>query len=336
MLAQDQTLGATMKAWLCETLDGIDAMRWQDVPTPQPKPGEVRIAIEAASLNFPDLLIVEGKYQFKPPLPFVPGGEYSGTVDAVGDGVTHVRVGDRVAAVGSIGGFATEACVAATHVLPLPAGMPWDDAAALAFTYGTSYHALMDRAALKPGETVLVLGAAGGVGTAAIQIAKAAGAKVIAGVSSGEKAAMCQKIGADAAINYTTQNLRDALKELTAGKGADVVYDPVGGDLAEPAFRSIAWRGRYLVVGFAAGGIPALPWNLALLKGASVVGVFWGDFVRREPKVFAKDLAQLIQWYAEGRVKPVIDCRLPMTELPAAYRRMGTRQVIGKVVMTRS
>jgi NADPH2:quinone reductase len=324
-----------MKAWLCETLDGIGAMRWQDLPTPEPKPGEVRIAIEAASLNFPDLLIVEGKYQFKPPLPFVPGGEFSGTVDALGAGVTHVKVGDRVAAVGSVGGFATEACVAATHVLPLPEGMPWDDAAAFAFTYGTSHHALMDRAALQAGETVLVLGAAGGVGTAAIQIARAAGAKVIAGVSSDEKAAMCLKIGADAAINYTTQNLREALKELTAGKGPDVVYDPVGGDLAEQAFRSIAWRGRYLVVGFAAGGIPALPWNLPLLKGASVVGVFWGDFVRREPKVFAKGLAQLTQWYAQGLVKPVIDCRLPMTDLPAAYRRMGTRQVIGKVVMTR-
>lgn len=325
-----------MKAWLCESLDGIRAMRWQDVPTPEPKAGEVRIAVQAASLNFPDLLIVEGKYQFKPALPFVPGGEFSGTVDAVGDGVKHLKPGDRVAAVGSTGGFASDACVPAASVLPLPPGMPWDDAAAFAFTYGTSHHALMDRAALQPGETVLVLGAAGGVGTAAVQIAKAAGARVIAGVSSDEKAALCLKIGADAAINYSTQTLRDALKTLTEGKGPDVVYDPVGGDLAEQAFRSIAWRGRYLVVGFAAGGIPALPWNLALLKGASVVGVFWGDFVRREPKAFGKGLAQLIQWYGEGRVKPVIDSRLPMTELPEAYRRMGTREVMGKVVMMRA
>jgi len=323
-----------MKAWLCTTLDGIGAMKWQDVATAEPQAGQVRIAVKAASLNFPDLLIVEGKYQFKPALPFVPGGEFSGVVEAVGEGVSHVKPGDHVAAVGSTGGFATHACVPASSVLPLPAGFPFDDAAAFAFTYGTSHHALVDRAALQAGETVLVLGAAGGVGTAAVQIAKAAGARVIAAVSSDEKAAMCRSIGADATINYSTETLRDALKSLTDGKGPDVVYDPVGGEYAEQAFRSIAWRGRYLVIGFAAGGaIPALPLNLALLKGASIVGVFWGDFVRREPKNFARGLAQLMQWYGEGKVKPVIDCRLPMTELPAAYARMGTRRVLGKVVM---
>jgi NADPH:quinone reductase len=204
---------------------------------------------------------------------------------------------------------------------------------AFILTYATTHHALLDRAALKAGETVLVLGAAGGVGTAAIQIAKAVGARVIAAASSDAKCALCKELGADATINYSTANLRDEIKALTGGKGPDVVYDPVGGDLAEPVFRSIGWRGRYLVVGFAQGGIPALPWNLALLKGASIVGVFWGDFARREPKANARALAELAQWYAAGKVKPVIDQRLPMRELPKAFERMGTRQVRGKLVM---
>ena len=322
-----------MQAWLCETLDGIGAMRWQTQPTPEPAAGEVRIAIEAASLNFPDLLTVVGKYQVKPPLPFVPGSEFAGRIDAVGEGVRHLKVGDAVAVIGSHGGFATHACVAAAHVMPLPPGFDMADGAAFAFTYGTSHHALIDRAALQAGDTVLVLGAAGGVGTAAVQIAKAVGARVIAAASSDDKCALCSRIGADATINYTTTPLREALKELTQGKGPDVIYDPVGGALAEPAFRSIAWRGRYLVVGFAGGDIPALPWNLALLKGASVVGVFWGDFARREPAEHVAAMAQLAQWYAQGLVKPVIDLRLPMSELPAAYARMGARQVRGKVVL---
>ncbi len=322
-----------MKAWLCESLDGIGAMKWLDRPTPAPAAGEMRIEVKAASLNFPDLLIVEGKYQIKPALPFVPGAEFSGVVDAVGDGVTQFKVGDAVAAIGSTGGFATHACVAATQAIALPSGFAFEDAAAFAFTYGTSHHALIDRGALKAGETVLVLGAAGGVGSAAVQIAKAAGARVIAAVSSDEKAVFCLALGADATVNYTTQPLRETIKALTDGKGPDIVYDPVGGDLAEPAFRSIAWRGRYLVVGFAGGGIPALPLNLTLLKGASIVGVFWGEFVRREAKAFSRGMAQLMQWYAEDRVKPAIDIRLPMKELPAAYERMGTRRVMGKVVL---
>lgn len=325
-----------MQAWLCETLDGIGAMRFQTLPTPEPAAGEVRIAIEAASLNFPDLLIVEGKYQFKPTLPFVPGAEYAGRVDAVGAGVTHLKQGDAVAAIGGTGGFATHACVDAARVLPLPSGFATQDGAAFAFTYGTSHHALIDRAQLQPGETVLVLGAAGGVGTAALQIAKAAGARVIAAASTDEKCALCSELGADATLNYSTQNVRETLKALTGGKGPDVVYDPVGGELAEPVFRSIAWRGRYLVVGFAGGGIPALPWNLALLKGASVVGVFWGDFVKREPKASAAALMLLAQWYAQGKIKPVIDQTLPMAELPAAYARMGTRQVRGKLLLVNS
>ncbi len=322
-----------MHAWLCETLDGVDALQWRELPTPEPAAGQVRIAIEAASLNFPDLLIVEGKYQMKPPLPFVPGSEFAGTVDAVGDGIGHLKRGDRVAAIGGTGGFATHAVVDAARVIPLPAGFATADGAAFAFTYGTSHHALIDRAHLQPGETVLVLGAAGGVGSAALQIAKAAGARVIAGTSTDEKCALCSELGADATLNYSTADIRERLKQLTDGKGPDVVYDPVGGVLAEPVFRSIAWRGRYLVVGFAGGAIPALPWNLALLKGASVVGVFWGDFVRREPKASAAALKQLAQWYAEGKVKPVIDQELPMSEIRTAYARMGSRQVRGKLLL---
>jgi NADPH2:quinone reductase len=322
-----------MHAWLCENPVGVEALAWKEVPTPEPRAGEVRIAVRAASLNFPDLLIVQNKYQVKPALPFVPGGEYAGVVEAVGDGVTHLKPGDAVAAVGATGGFATHAIAPAASVIPLPAGFDVEDGAAFAFTYGTSHHALIDRGALKAGETVLVLGAAGGVGTAAVQIAKAAGARVIGAASSDEKCALLREIGADATIQYARENLRDALKTLTDGRGPDVVYDPVGGEWAEPAFRSIAWRGRYLVVGFAGGAIPALPWNLALLKGASVVGVFWGDFVRREPKAFAASLAELAGWYARGLVKPVIDARLPMSALPEAYARMGSRRVRGKLLM---
>ena len=323
-----------MRAWTCENPIGPDALTWKDVPTPDPKAGEVRVAIRAASLNFPDLLIVQGKYQMKPTLPFVPGSEYAGVIDAIGEGVTHLALGDAVAAFGGLGGFATHACVDAALVMPLPKGFAFEDAAAFICTYGTTHHALLDRAALKPGETVLVLGAAGGVGTAAIQIAKAAGARVIAAASTDEKCAFCRELGADASINYSSGALREELKALTDGKGPDVVYDPVGGDLAEPVFRSIAWRGRYLVIGFAQGGIPSLPLNLALLKGASVVGVFWGDFARREPKNNARALAELASWYAQGRIKPVIDQTLPMSALPEAFARMGSRQVRGKLVLT--
>lgn len=325
-----------MHAWLCTTLDGVESLTWQALPTPEPQAGEVRIAIRAASLNFPDLLTVQGKYQVKPPLPFAPGSEFAGTVEAVGEGVAHLKPGMPVAAIGSHGGFATHAVVAAGSVIPLPPGFALTDGAAFAFTYGTSHHALIDRAQLRPGETVLVLGAGGGVGTAALQIAKAGGAKVIAAASSAEKCARLAELGADATVNYGGEGLaalRDQLKALTGGKGPDVIYDPVGGELAEPAFRSIAWRGRYLVVGFAGGQIPALPWNLALLKGASVVGVFWGDFVRREPRASQQALQQLAGWYAEGKLKPVIDQTLPMSELKTAYARMGSRQVLGKVVL---
>jgi NADPH2:quinone reductase len=322
-----------MQAWWCDRLEGVKSLSWREAPTPEPGPGQVRIAVRAASLNFPDLLIVEGKYQMKPPLPFVPGSEYAGHVDALGEGVTHLKPGDPVAAIAGTGGFGTHAVVDAKRVLPLPPGFDVEHGAAFAFTYGTSHHALMDRAALQPGETVFVMGAAGGVGSAAIQIAKAAGARVIAGASTDAKCAFCRELGADETLNYSSQDLRATLKSLTGGKGPDVVYDPVGGDLAEPAFRSIAWRGRYVVIGFALGSIPALPLNLPLLKGASIVGVFWGEFVAREPQANAAGLAQLAQWYAQGKVRPAIDRRMPMAELAAAYARMGSREVQGKLLM---
>jgi NADPH2:quinone reductase len=322
-----------MHAWLCEQPTGPDALQWTELPTPQPKPGEVRVAVRHASLNFPDLLMVQGKYQMKPPLPFVPGVEFSGVVEALGEGVTHLAAGTAVASFGGLGAFGTEVCVDARTVMPLPEGFALDDAAAFLCTYGTTHHALIDRAALQPGETVLVLGAAGGVGTAAIQVAKAAGATVIAAASSNEKCAFCRELGADMTINYTAGDLRGQIKAATGGRGPDVVYDPVGGELAEPVFRSIAWRGRYLVIGFAGGSIPALPLNLALLKGASVVGVFWGDFTQREPARHTAALAELADWYAQGLIRPVIDRRLPIAELGRAFSLMAGRQVRGKLVL---
>lgn len=322
-----------MHAWLCENPTGVDALTWKELPTPTPKTGEVLVAIKAASLNFPDLLMVQNKYQTKPPLPFVPGAEYAGVVEALGDGVTHLKVGQAVACLSGTGGFGTHTLAPAALCMPLPSGFPFVDAAAFIMTYATGHHALVDRGQLKAGETVLVLGAAGGVGTAAIQIAKAMGAKVIAAASSDDKCALCASIGADATINYSTQDLRATLKTLTDGRGPDVIYDPVGGDLAEPALRSIARRGRYLVIGFAAGPIPALPWNLPLLKGASIVGVYWGDFAKHEPKANAAMMAELAQWYGQGKIKPVIDSTRPMSELKAALEYMGSRSVKGKLVM---
>ena len=322
-----------MHAWLCENPIGIDAVTWKELPTPVPAEGQVLIQIKAASLNFPDILIVQNKYQHKPPLPFVPGSEYAGVIEAVGPGVSHLKVGQNVACLSGTGGFGTHTLAPAAMCMPLPDGFSYVDAAAFIMIYATSHHALVDRAQLKAGETVLILGAAGGVGTSAIQIAKAMGAKVIAAASSDEKCALCKSIGADETINYSTQDLRATLKTLTDGKGPDVIYDPVGGEYTEPAFGSIAWRGRYLVVGFAAGPIPALPFNLMLLKGASVVGVFWGDFAKKEPKANAAMMAELAGWYAKGTIKPVIDSTMPMSELKQAYAHMSSRAVKGKLVM---
>lgn len=322
-----------MHAWLCENPVGVDALTWKELPTPRPGKGEVLVRIQAASLNFPDLLIVQNKYQFKPELPFVPGSEYAGVVEALGEGVTGLQVGQAVACLSGTGGFATHTLAPAARCMPLPPGFPAVDAAAFIMIYATSHHALLDRGQLKAGETVLVLGAAGGVGMAAIQIARIAGARVIAAASTDEKCAFCKAQGADETINYATEDLRERLKQLTDGKGPDVIYDPVGGAYTELAFRSIAWRGRHLVIGFAAGEIPAIRINLALVKGASLVGVFWGDFARREPQANAAMMQELATWYAQGRIKPRIDRQMLMSELKAAYARMGSRQVQGKLVL---
>jgi NADPH2:quinone reductase len=308
-------------------------LKWTELPTPTPGADEVLIRIQAASLNFPDLLIVQNKYQMKPALPFVPGSEYAGVIEAIGSEVKHLKVGQTVACLSGTGGFATHTLAPAKLCLPLTPSFNAVDAAAFIMIYATSYHALVDRAQLKAGETVLILGAAGGVGSSAIQIAKAVGAKVIAAASTDEKCALCRQLGADEVINYTNGDFREQIKALTQGKGPDVIYDPVGGEFSEPAFRSIAWRGRYLVVGFAAGPIPALPWNLALLKGASIVGVFWGDFAKREPLKNAEMMATLTDWYEHKKIKPFIDSTMPMDQLMQAYERMNSRAVQGKLVM---
>lgn len=320
-----------MHAWLCTETTGIDNLTWTELPTPTPKSGEVLVRIHAASLNFPDVLMVQGRYQMKPPLPFVPGAEFAGVVEALGPGVAHLQVGQRVACLTGTGGFATQAAVPAAACLALPDDFAFEEAAAFVMIYATAWHGLMDRAQLKAGECVLVLGAAGGVGTAAIQLAIAAGAYVIAAASTDEKCAFCKTLGADATINYSRENLRDALKAL--GKAPDVVLDPVGGEWAEAAFRSIAWRGRYLVVGFAGGPIPALPLNLPLLKGASILGVFWGEFAKREPAANAAMLQMLAEMVSDGKIKPSIDTTLPMAEVKAAFAHMQSRGVMGKLVL---
>jgi NADPH2:quinone reductase len=323
-----------MKAVLCKAYGPPESLVIEELPSPKAGPGEVVVAVKAASVNFPDVLIIQNKYQFKPPLPFSPGSELSGVVKEVGEGVSAFKPGDKVIAFTGHGAFAEEVKTEAARLVPLPAGMDFNTGAAFVLTYGTSDHALRDRGALKAGETLLVLGAAGGVGLAAIEIGKALGARVIACASSADKLAVCREHGADETIDYATEDLRERIKALTAGKGVDVVYDAVGGPYSEPAFRSIAWRGRLLVVGFAAGDIPKLPLNLALLKGASIVGVFWGDFGRREPKQFADSLRQLGKWYAEGKLKPHISQVLPLARAAEALNLMAARKVKGKVVLT--
>jgi NADPH2:quinone reductase len=305
----------------------------EDVESPTPGPGEVVISVKASGVNFPDVLIIQNKYQVKPPLPFSPGSEVAGVIKAVGENVTHVAPGDEVFAFTVYGGFAEEVKTDAKRLLPIPAGMTFATAAAFGLTYATSDHALRDRGALAAGETLLVLGAAGGVGLAAVEIGKALGARVIACASSDDKLAVCREHGADETINYATEDLRDRIKAITAGKGADVIYDPVGGSYTEPALRSIAWRGRLLVVGFAAGDIPKIPLNLTLLKGCAIVGVFWGEFTRREPERFAQEMRQLGQWYGEGRIRPHISATYPLDRAADALNDMAQRRVVGKVVL---
>jgi len=319
---------------LCKEYGPPESLVVEDVPSPTPGPGDVIISAKAASVNFPDVLIIQNKYQVKPPLPFSPGSEVAGVVKAIGDGVDNVKSGDKVMAVTTYGAFAEEVKTPATRLVPIPDGMDYPTAAAFLLTYGTSEHALRDRGQLKAGETLLVLGAAGGVGIAAIEIGNALGARVIACASTEDKLAVCREHGADATINYASEDLRERITDLTAGKGVDVVYDAVGGSYTEPALRSLAWRGRLLVVGFAAGEIPRIPLNLALLKGCSIVGVFWGDFARREPKLFAESVRRLGEWYREGKLKPHISATFPLDQAAEALKLMAARKVKGKVVLT--
>ena len=323
-----------MKAVVCKEFGPPDSLRVEELPSPRAGPGEAVISVKAASVNFPDVLIIQNKYQFKPPLPFSPGSELAGVVKEVGAGVAGFKPGDKVIAFTTYGAFAEEVKTEAARLLPLPEGMDFVAGAAFLLTYATSDHALRDRGALRAGETLLVLGAAGGVGLAAIEIGKALGARVIACASSEDKLAVCREHGADATINYATEDLRERIKALTDGRGVDVVYDPVGGPYSEPAFRSLAWRGRLLVVGFAAGDIPKLPLNLMLLKGAAVVGVFWGDFARREPKQFADSVRQLGEWYRQGKLRPHVSQTFPLEKAADALKLMAARQVKGKVVLT--
>ena len=323
-----------MKAVLCVEHGPPEALVVQDIAVPEPGRGQVRLRVEAAGVNFPDSLIIQNLYQFKPPLPFSPGSEAAGIIDAVGEGVDGFKPGDRAVAMTGHGCYAEYVIANVAQVVPIPADMPSDVAAGFTMTYGTSHHALKQRARLVAGETVLVLGAAGGVGLAAVELAKIMGATVIAAASSDEKLALCRDYGADHTINYATTDLKAAVKTLTAGKGVDVVYDPVGDRYAEPAFRSIAWNGRYLVVGFAGGAIPSLPLNLPLIKGASIVGVFWGAFTQAEPNEHRANMQELLDWYAAGKLKPHVSRRFPLAEGAQAIRWMMDRKATGKVVLT--
>ena len=323
-----------MKAVLCKAYGPPDTLVVEEVPSPIAGAGEVVVSMKAAGVNFPDVLIIQNKYQIKPPLPFSPGSEVAGVVKDVGSGVTSVKPGDEVFAFTTYGAFAAEVKTDARRLLPMPTGMTFTTAAAFGLTYATSDHALRDRGDLKSGETLLVLGAAGGVGLAAIEIGRALGARVIACASSGDKLAVCREHGADATINYATEDLRERIKALTDGAGADVIYDPVGGPYTEPALRSIAWRGRLLVVGFAAGEIPKIPLNLTLLKGCAIVGVYWGEFTRREPDRFADAMRLLGAWYRDGKLRPHVSATFPLDRASEALTLMAERKVIGKVVLT--
>lgn len=322
-----------MKAMLCRQHGLPETLVLEEVASPVPGPQQVLISVHAAGVNFPDTLIIQGKYQFKPDMPFSPGGEVAGVVKAVGTEVTGLQVGDRVLAPLGWGGFAEEALAEIWRVLAIPPDMDFATASAFALTYGTSHHALKDRAQLLPGETLLVLGAAGGVGLAAIEIGKAMGARVIAAASSAEKLEVCRTHGADELIDYVRDDLRMRLKEITDGQGVDVVYDPVGGNFSEAALRSTAWKGRFLVVGFAAGPIPSIPLNLPLLKGCAIVGVFWGTFARKEPDRNAINMQELFGWFQQGKVRPHISACYPLERTADALNAVASRSAKGKVVV---
>jgi NADPH2:quinone reductase len=323
-----------MKAVVCRAYGPPESLLVEDLPTPVPGAGQVLVEVKAAGVNFPDSLIIQDKYQLKPPLPFSPGSELAGVAKALGEGVTRYRVGQPVIGFTGWGAYAQAVVVPQERLIPMPEGMPFDVAGSFVMTYGTCWHALKDRAALQPGETVLVLGAAGGIGLASVEIAKALGAgAVIAAASSDDKLAVCREHGADHVINYTTEDLRERLKAIVGAGGVDVVCDPVGGRYAEAALRSTAWRGRYLVLGFADGEIPKIPLNLPLLKGNALVGVFWGEFVRREPARAASDLQALMALYREGKIRPLVYRRYPLEQAADALYALLKREVKGKAVI---
>ncbi|HBQ42635.1 MAG TPA: NADPH:quinone oxidoreductase [Halieaceae bacterium] len=324
-----------MKAVVCKEHGLPDKLSFEAAwPDPEMGDDDVLIDVKAAGLNFPDVLIIQNKYQTKPDLPFIPGGECSGVVVAVGKNVKRLQPGEKVISMGAHGAFCSRIAANQHAVFPMPDGLTFEQAAGVAITYFTSYHALKQRANLQPGETLLVLGAAGGVGTTAVELGKLMGARVIAAASTDEKLALCKQLGADELINYSDASLKDTLKELTGGKGVDVVYDPVGGDYSEPALRSMAWNGRYLVIGFASGPIPSIPLNLALLKGCSIVGVFWGRFMAEEPAVNLQNIHDLWALFAEGKLKPVVTDLFALEDYEAAYACMMERRARGKVILT--
>ena len=322
-----------MKAVLCKEYGMPETLVIEEVEPLRAGKGQVVVTVKACGVNFPDTLIIQGKYQFKPPMPFSPGSEVAGIVKEVGEGVTGISVGDHVIASTGWGGFAEEVVVDRAKIIPMPAGLDFTIASAFVLTYGTAHHALKDRAQIQPGETLLVLGAAGGVGIAAIEIGKQLGARVIAAASNVEKLAVCRQHGASETINYASEDLRERMKQLTDGQGIDVIFDPVGGSYSEPALRSMAWKGRFLVVGFAGGEIPRIPLNLTLLKGCSIVGVFWGAFTEREPQRNAENLSELMSWLSQGILKPHISATYPLEKAPDALYDILNRKVLGKAVL---
>jgi NADPH2:quinone reductase len=322
-----------MRAVVCKAYGSPEALVVEDVESPTPGRGQVVVTVKACGVNFPDTLIIRGRYQFKPPLPFSPGSEVAGIVKTVGEGVETVKPGDRVIAFGAFGGFVEEMLADAGAVIPMPAAMDFETAASVVMTYGTDMHALKDRAHLQPGETLLVLGAAGGIGLAAVEIGNAMGAKVIAAASSDEKLEICRQHGADAVINYRTDDLKDRINTLTGRHGVDVIVDPVGGAYSEPALRGMAWNGRFLVIGFTAGDIPRIPLNLPLLKGCSIVGVFWGSFAARQPRQNQENLRELLGWFEAGKLKSRISARFPLERAADALNAISERKVMGKAVL---
>lgn len=326
-----------MKAMRCHAYGPVDQLSFDDVASPTPQKGEVVVTVKAAGVNFPDALLVQGQYQMKPPCPFTPGTEVAGEISALGEGVSHLSVGQRVIAICQLGGYAQQVSVPATHVLPLPEMIPFDEGSALVTAHATAHHALKQRAMLQPGETLVVTGAAGGTGLAAVQIGKVMGAKVIAVCSTEEKLAVAEQNGADVLIHLPRDAdpsmLKDAIKQHTNGKGADVVYECVGGDVFHACSRVMAWNGRLLVIGFAGGSIPEFPVNLALVKGYSVVGVFWGSFTQHQPAAFAANMKELMGWYVAGKVKVVVDKTFALADAAHALNYVTGRNVKGKAVL---